>query len=132
MVDRLGELTRRDSLGEPDRNEADVLRAAIKSRFENDPADKGAIAYGTLYRIQLGPKRNERTLYAKKKAFHLLRKALGFDGLIGLLEIPLGALDKTIAKSDQGSFVHEERSGYRSFSIVPLNPAAIPDALKAA
>ena len=131
-VDRLGELARRDALGEPDRNEADVLKAEIKSWYENHPADKGALACGTLYRIQLGPKRNERTLSDKKKAFHLLRKTLGFDGLIGLLDIHFGALDKTIAKSEQASFVHEERSGYRLLSIVALNPAAVPDALKAA
>jgi hypothetical protein len=120
-INRYGELDRLLSLSKPYKDEAEVLKDEIESWHENDPADKGAISTGTLYRIHLTAKRNARALIDKKKAFHLLRKKLGFDGLMAILDIPLGAIDKAIPKSEQ-SFIHEERSGYRSLTVVALQP----------
>jgi hypothetical protein len=123
-VDRYGELDRRATLAEPDNAEMKILSATIQSWHKDSPADKGPIETGEQYRVQLGAKRNERTLRDKRKAFNLLKRVLGLDGLIAVIEIPFGVLDKSIPKTAQAAFVHEERSGYRTLDVVALHPVA--------
>ena len=131
-VDRYGELQRRHELAKPDEEERKILSDKIQSWHREDYGGSGATENGVIYRINLSAKRNERIYTNKKMAFHLLRKALGFDALIALLDIPFGALDKTVPKSAQGPFVYQERSGWRELTVVALNPAPNPAQQEAA
>jgi hypothetical protein len=124
-VDRYGELQRRKKLNEPDEDEAAVLKAEIESWHKDSPADKGPTEKGELYQIQLSPKRNQRTFKDKRKAFNVLMRTLGRDGLIAVIEIPFGVLDKSVPASAQAAFMTEERSGYRTLTVVALQPAEL-------
>ena len=129
-IDRYGELDRRAQLHAPDEAEAKVLSAEIQSWHKDSAASKGPTENGEDYQIQLSPKRNERTLRDKRRAFNVLMRALGRDGLIAVIEIPMGVLDKTIPKSAQKAFMSEERSGYRTLTVVALR-AAKPEVVAA-
>jgi len=132
QVDAYGEVKRRLDLCKPDQDLAGVLKDEIEGWHEDKPGDKGQVEVGRLYLIQLSPKCNQRTVTDKKKAFHVLKKAVGIDALIALIQIPFGAaIDANIPKSKQKLFVVEERSGYRTLSVVALHQAAAAE-LKAA
>jgi hypothetical protein len=130
-VDRFGELDRQIELMQPAVDEHAVLEAEIKSWHKDSHADKPVVETGLLYQVQMGPRTNKRTLVDKKKIFEILRRMLGLDGLIAILDFPLGAIDKTIPQSLQKGLIHEERSGYRSLKVVALKPVS-PDLPKAA
>jgi hypothetical protein len=123
-VDEYGELARRLALCDPDQARLRVLSAKIQMRHEHDQGDEPVVERGQVYEVQMTPRRHERTIYNKKKAFEALRAALGLDGLIAILDIPVTAIDKVIPRSRQKAFVHEERSGYRILTVVALSPAA--------
>lgn len=125
IVDEYGEVTRRLALCAPDEQMEKLLRDKINGWFENDPREGPLTANGRKWQVQLSAKRNQRTFSDKKKAFNLLRKRLGFDGLIAVLDIPLGVLDKNASDSERACFLVEERSGSRTLSVVPLGPVDI-------
>jgi hypothetical protein len=131
-IDEYGEVKRRLALAEPDEQRAKVLREQIESWHKDDANDQPVVERGLVYEIQLSPRRNERTVTDKKKAFNVLKKALGLEGLIALLDVPFGIFDKNIPKSAQHAFVTEERSGYRTLTVVPLHAATVPDLDEAA
>jgi len=122
-IDEYGEVKRRLALAEPDEQRAKALKDTIEAWHEDDAGDLPVVERGLLYEIQLSPRRNERTVTDKKKAFAVLRKGLGLDGLIALLDIPFSTLDKNVPKSAQHAFVAEERSGYRTLTVVALHAA---------
>jgi len=128
-IDELGEIDRQLQLTKPLEARYKVLKEKLDLHFSDFDAEKPCTGRGNEYEVQLSPKRNERTVVDKKKIFGLLKKALTMDGLIALLEIPFGAaIDKYVPKSAQAGLIHEERSGYRTFTIVALKPVAPPKA----
>lgn len=122
-VDRLGELERRKGLAALDEAEYKALKDKAGKVAEAQPADKPCALRGELYELQLGPRRKERTIIARWKVFLRLRKALGLKGIICALTIPIGLVDENIPKSEQAGMVSEEQSGWRSMSLVALQPA---------
>ena len=131
-IDEYGEVKLRLALSEPDEARAKVLKEAIESWHKDGAGDVAVTERGALYEIQLSPRRNERTVTDRKKAFNVLKKAVGLEGLIALLDVPFGILDKNIPKSAQHAFVTEERSGYRTLTVVPLHAAVAPELPEAA
>jgi hypothetical protein len=132
-LDRYGEIIRILKLTAPLEDEKSVLSAEIQGWHKDDAGDVPVIDRGHLYEIQLSPRRNERTIFSKLKAWNALKKALGLHGLIALINIPMGeVLDKHIPKSAQKAFVSEERSGYRTLTVVALHPASPEDYSEAA
>jgi hypothetical protein len=123
-LDEYGEITRRLALCEPDEERAAVLKAEIQSWHESAPADEPIVDRGERWEIQMSPRRNERSITDKRKAFNLLKKSLGLDGVIAVIDIGLGVLDKHIPKSAQKAFVTEERSGCRTLKPVAIHPVA--------
>jgi len=99
-----------------------VLKKEIQAHFADAAAEKPQVAEGDTYQVQLGSKRNERTIKDKKKVFALMKKALGFDGLLAVIDIGLGVVDKNLPESATKTLIHEERSGYRSFKLVAKHP----------
>lgn len=131
-MDDLGEVRRRLALAEPDIELEKLLSKEIQSWFQDSAGDRPESARGNLYEIQLTARRNERTVLDKKKAFNCLKKALGLDGLIAVLDIPLGVLDKNLPESVRSAFIHQEHSGYRTLTAVPIHAAAPEPDKKAA
>ena len=129
-ADRLGELQRQIDLLDPVVAEHKVLKEKFEELAKAEPADKPVVFRGTLYQIQFGPRRNERTVTNPAKAFAALKKSLG-AGLLAVLDIPLGLLDKHVPESERTKFVVQERSGWRKLDVVPLRAPA-PPALKQA
>lgn len=123
-IDEYGEIKRRLQLREPDVARLGVLAAKIQARHHDDSGEVAVVERGLVYEVQLSPRRNERTIKNKRKAFDALKKALGLDGVLALLEISLTGIDKVIPRSEQKSFISEERSGYRVLTVVPLAPLA--------
>jgi hypothetical protein len=124
LVDELGEVDRRLTLAEPDRQRRDVLKHELLQRFTANSADEPVTARGSLYEVQLSPKRNERTITDKKKAWAALKKALSLDGLVAALDLPLSLVDRHVPKTEQKLFIREERSGYRTLDVVAIRKAA--------
>jgi hypothetical protein len=122
-VDRYGELDRRADLAKPDEAEAAILKSEIQGWYKETPADKGASAQGDLYRVNLTAKRDERTLVDKRKAFNILTKRLGMDGLIAVITLPLTVIDANFTTAEQESLCPKTRSGYRTLSVVAMQAA---------
>jgi len=122
-VDRLGELQRRIDLMALDVAEHKALKEKAGKVAEAEPADKPLALRGSLYELQCGARRKERVVIARWKVFLYLRKALGLKGLISSLSIPLSLIDDNIPKSAQVGMLSEEQSGWRSMSLVALQPA---------
>lgn len=122
-VDRYGELDRLAKLHVPDKDEQELLKEEIQSWHKDAPGDMPAFECGDAYRVNMTARRNERTITDPRKAYNYLKKELGIDGLIAVLTIALSVVDKNVPKSAQHAFITEERSGYRTFSVVQLNPA---------
>jgi hypothetical protein len=125
-IDEYGEIKRRLQLVAPDEARAKLLKQEIESWHKDDPAEQAIVERGSLYDVQLSPRRNERTVTGQKKAFTLLRKALGMDGLIAAIRIPLTLIDKVIPKIEQYGLVTEARTGYRAFTVVPISAPILP------
>ena len=123
-IDRYGELDRLAELRTPDELERKALKEEIESWHEDKPGDCAISEAGKSYVILMSARRKERTVTDKRKAFNLLKKRLGMDGLITALEIGLGFIDKHCTASEREAFVVTELSGYRTFSVVATSPAA--------
>jgi hypothetical protein len=121
-ADRYGELKRQLQLIDPIQQEADSLKEEIESWHQGGAGDYPVIERGFLWELQLSARRRERTIRNKWKLFNRLRSALGIRGVIGMITIPLGEIDKVIPKSEREAFLQEERAGWRAFTVVPLHP----------
>ena len=125
LIDDYGEACRRKALAQPDLDLAKDLKEKIELLAADRAADLPFTIAGHRYQLQFSARRRERTLTDKRKAFNALKKALGMDGLIAVIDIPFGAaIDKHIPESLRKTFVTEEKSGYRTVDVVALAPAA--------
>jgi hypothetical protein len=122
MADEYGDLDRQIHAFAPKAARHKALRAKIEEAVKEHPADLPALLQGKLYQLQLSPRKNERTLTDKAKAWALLRKVLGIEALIAAVTIPLTLLDKWVPKDRQAGFVSEARTGTRIITVVALAP----------
>jgi hypothetical protein len=122
-VDEMGELERKISLLDPLVSRHKVLTERADEAAKVWPADSPVIIRGGLYELQLGPRRNERTVVEKLKVYNFLRRALGIDGLVAAVDIPLAVIDKNIPESARAGLIVTERSGYRARKLVALQAA---------
>jgi hypothetical protein len=128
QIDRYGELQRMIAIFAPIEAEARLLKIEIEGWHAKDKPGAAFTERGHLYAINISACRNERTVVDKRKAFNRLKEALGLDGVIGVVQINLATIDRYIPASEQKAFIAEERSGYRTFEVVALHPAAGPKA----
>ena len=127
-IDELGELQRQIDLMDPVVERHKVLKEKLEDHAKAAPADAPVVFRGRLYQVHFGPRRRERTITNPKKAFAALKKALGAAGVLAAIDIALGLIDKHVPESEQKSFIHEERSGWRKLDVVALTPPAPPRA----
>jgi hypothetical protein len=126
MVDRYGELKRREQGRKPEDDERDMLKKEIEERYAALPAAKATVAEGEMYTLQISARQVKRTITDPMKLFLLLRKQLGLDALVALSKILLETVDKFIPESKHGLFLVSERSGPRTFTAVAKASPAAP------
>lgn len=118
-VDRFGDLDRALALIT---HEHAALKEEIRGWLDEEtPAAELAIARGNRWVVLFSPRKEQRTVIDKLKAFRLAQKAIGLAALVDLLTIPLGeVVDKLIPKDKHASIVRKERSGTRELrDVVP-------------
>jgi hypothetical protein len=129
LIDRFGELDRQLSANElemaPIHEEHEKLKQEITAWANEHPADRCLTASGVQYILEIGARRNERTIIKPLACFRYLQKQMGLASLVGVIDIPLGTVvDKFIPKSAQKAFVVEERAGSRKITCVAKVPAS--------
>jgi predicted RNase H-like nuclease (RuvC/YqgF family) len=127
-IDEYGELQREIDLMAPKLQRHKILKEKLQKRMNDAGAEAERPTWldGLCYQVQMTARRRERTLTNKKKAFQLLKKRLGQDGLLAVIEIPFGsAIDPHTTATEQKLFVTEELSGYRTLSVVALQPPQV-------
>src|SRR5579872_4292051 len=121
-IDELGEIQRQLALAAPLVDREKVLKDKLVARLAAAPADKPVVLRGKLYELQYGTKRSERTITNPRLAFAALKKVLG-AGILAVVDIPLGIIDKHVPESERSKFITKELSGWRKLDVVPLTPA---------
>jgi hypothetical protein len=124
LADHLGELHRQVSLFQPTANEYEAAKKRLVEMAEGNSAEKSVEVAGRDYVVQLGARKNERTITHPIKAFTLLTKRLGKAGAIAAVTIPLGAIDKVATSTEQSAFIVKEQVGSRSVDVVARRPLA--------
>ena len=119
-IDRYGYLDLAIQRFAPNVEEHAALKEEIRSWYPDEP-EKSFLAVGSKFTLQLGAAEQRREITDHKKAFTLLRGAVGsLDGAIALLTIPLGAaIDKFIPEIKHRQFLSKARTGPRPVKAVP-------------
>jgi len=128
-IDRFGDLDRALALIQPEHT---ALKEELRSWLDAEtPAAELATARGKRWFVLFSPRKEQRTVTNKVKAFKLAQKTIGLNALIELLTIPLAeVVDKLIPKSEHGAILTKDRSGTRELrDVIPalaLDQAAGP------
>jgi hypothetical protein len=130
IIDEYGELSRKVLEFKPTLQKHEALKKTIAGWYESLPGEETATAQGKLYSIQVGMRENRRTITNPKRAFNLLKKALGLEKTIETVTIPLKALDAHCSVLEQRSILKQERTGPRE--IIAVARAPVEAAKKAA
>jgi hypothetical protein len=120
IIDEFGDLDREIQLFAQKVKRHKELRDLIGEAVETRKAEKPIILRGTLYELQLSPRKAERTVTDKTKLFGLLKKLLGLDALIAALTIPLGLIDKWVPDAEDAGLAASAATGIRTITVVPL------------
>lgn len=89
-----------------------ALRAAIRSRFEDAPANETCEAAGTRYVVELGWRGVERSIDYPK-----LIKAIGLKAFSLIAKVTLKVLDDKVPCAIAFDVVTSANTGFRSFKI---------------
>lgn len=122
MVDEYGELARQVQMFEPVQARFELLKHAIKSWFDDAPADAEASIEGKVYLLNISARQRVR----KIRDIHELAAATGTKELLDIMthHVPLGPLEELIGKARVEALVVDERSGVRRIRAVPKHPSA--------
>lgn len=115
IIDRYGELKRRVAEFKPVSDEASRLEKQIVSWYDEEPATSTFVEEGEYYSVQIGQKKNERTIVNMGRIFALLGRARFLE----LCSFPLAVIDKSLPDSVRKVALHEDNAGDRS-----INPVA--------
>src|SRR5580700_1874331 len=109
LADYYGERDRRVRLFQPTLDEYAAARKRLIALTEDEPPEKGVAVEGCDYAVNFGARKQERTITDPRKAFAALVRALGRDGAIASIAIPLGALDKVTTEEHRKGYVIQEQ-----------------------
>ncbi len=121
FVDEFGELSRRVTEFAPVAARHKQLKELISSWFEDSPSEPCS-AQGKLYRVDLGPRSNERKITNMRKLYRLI----GVSKFLDWCTFPLSAVDRLT--TDTSSFLETTQTGPRKVTAVLL-AAAKPKAV---
>lgn len=115
LVDEFGELDRRLQLMKRDVERYEVLKRAIKSWFDQTPADADGTVEGEVYHLHISGRERERRV----RDMHELVKAVGLEKVLELANVALGAIEDLIGKTRLEALTVEARTGSRRIKAVP-------------
>lgn len=121
LIDEYGELDRRMQLRATDTARYDSLKRAIKSWFDQAPADADGTCEGEVYLLHLSARERER----KFRSLRELVEVIGLDKVLDLAVVPIGAVENLLGKAHVATMTVEARSGSRRIKAIPKRPAAI-------
>ncbi len=97
-----------------------VLKAEIVGWSKDEDGDKPCVFPASRWTVRFMPRENRRKIFSPKKAFLLMKKAIGIEALMALVTIPLEAgIDKHIDESEHKLFLTKTRTGPRELSVIP-------------
>jgi hypothetical protein len=123
MVDEYGELARQVQMFEPVQVRYELLKRAIKSWFDEVPADAEATVEGKVYLLNISPRERVRRI----RDIQQLAREVGTDDLLDILAkfVPLGVIEDLIGKTKVAALVVDERTGSRRIKCVAKHPSAV-------
>lgn len=95
------------------------LKDEMRTRFEVYPADQTAVVRGSRYLIELGVKKNERTIISLPAVRRKLKMKIG--DFLEFCGMTLKVFDRVVPEDRQAGLISEERSGPRSIKAVDLS-----------
>lgn len=121
MIDEFGELNRQVQMFEPVQTRFELVKKAIKSWFDDAPADAEATVEGKVYLLHISARQRVRRI----RDMQQLALEVGHDELLGMLasHVPLGVIEDLIGKTKTDALVVDERSGVRRIRAVPKCPS---------
>jgi hypothetical protein len=100
-----------------------VLKAEIVSWSKDQDGAKPCVFPADRWTVQFMPRENRRTIFDPRKAFAMLKKVIGIEATMALVDVPLGAgIDKFIPEDKHKLFLVQDRTGPRTMKCIPTAP----------
>lgn len=119
LIDEYGELDRRMQLRAMDYARYETLKRAIKSWFDQAPADADGTVEGDVYLLHLSARERER----KVRDLGELAGEIGLEKVLELANVPIGALESLIGKERVARLTVDSRTGSRRIKAIPKRAA---------
>lgn len=120
LIDEYGELDRKMQLRAMDSARYETLKRAIKSWFDQAPADADGYVEGEIYMLHLSARERER----KMRSMRELVDAIGIDRFLDLVTVSIGAIENLIGKAQVAAMTIDARTGSRRIKAIPKRAAA--------
>jgi len=114
LIDEYGELDRRMQLRAMDYARYESLKRAIKSWFDQAPADADGTVEGDVYLLHLSCRERER----KVRDLRELHDLVGFDKFLELVTVSIGQLENLLGKAHVAALCLESRTGSRRIKAI--------------
>jgi len=114
MIDEYGELDRRMKLYAMDVQRYDTLKHAIKSWFDQAPADADGTCEGNTYLLHLSARERERRI----RDMHELVEVIGIDKFLEIASVAIGVLENLLGKDRVRPLIAEARTGSRRIKAI--------------
>lgn len=114
IVDEYGELDRRMQLRAMDAARYDVLKRAIKSWFDQAPADADGTVDGEFYLLHLSARERERKVRNLRQVIEII----GLDKFLELVVLPIGRLEDLLGVAHVAELTVDERTGSRRIKAI--------------
>lgn len=100
-----------------------LLKDEIVSWSKDEDGEKPCVFPADRWTVQFMPRENRRTIFDPRKAFNALKKIIGMDATMALVDVPLGAgIDKFIPEEQHKLFLTRAHTGPRSMTVIPTAP----------
>jgi|SRR5215472_6646311 len=119
LIDEYGELDRRMQLRAMDAQRYETLKRAIKSWFDQAPADADGTVEGDVYLLHLSARERERKIRSMRDLVELI----GMEKVLELAIVPVGALENLLGKARVVSLCVDARTGSRRIKAIAKRAA---------
>ena len=122
-LDEFGDLNLKIQHMAPDVARHAVLKDEIVGWSKDEDGEHPCVFSGERWTIQFTPRENRRTIFDPRKAFNALKKIVGLEALMALVDVPLGAgVDKFIPEEQHKLFLVKARTGPRTMTVITTLP----------
>jgi hypothetical protein len=114
LIDEYGELDRRMQLRQMDYARYESLKRAIKSWFDQAPADADGTVEGDVYLLHLSARERERRIRNMRDVMDLI----GIEKLLDLAVVPIGKLENLLGVAHVATLTIDARTGSRRIKAI--------------